>query len=406
MPETITAGNHGDRIRSDCRISFTLKNSGGLEIKSDSKVDTQYGRSNERLIREICSFYQIRHAAIHFEDSGALDWVISARLESAIRMSTGTQVAFINKPALHGEAKSEKDRLRFTRLYLPGNNPSMMINAGIHGPDGIILDLEDSVDRRKKDEARILVRNALHNLDFYGAERMVRINPLPEGLNDLDEIIPELPEMILLPKCEKEEQIHETEERIRSILNLIRKEKDIWLMPIIESAKGVENSYKIATSSLKIAAMALGLEDYTADIGAQRTLEAEESFYARSRVLNACKAAGIQAIDSVFSDVDDEDGLRKTVLRSKQMGFEGLGCIHPRQIAIARDTFLPLKEEIEKARKIAIAFRKAESEGLGVVSLGTKMIDPPVVKRALRTIDLAVKFQLIDSNWEDESNEE
>lgn len=406
MPETIITGNHGGRIRSDCRISFTLKPSGGIEITSNSRVASQYGKSNELLIKEICTFFRIEHAAILFEDSGALDWVISARLESAIRKATGSNQAYVIRSAVNPKLQSEKERHRFTRLYLPGNNPSMMINAGIHGPEGIILDLEDSVDRKKKEEARVLVRNALQNLDFYGAEKMVRVNPLPDGLKDLDEIIPEGPDMILLPKCENEEQIRETEDKIRHILNLRGKEKDIWLMPIIETAKGVENSYRIATSSGKIAAMALGLEDYTADIGAQRTLGAEESFFARSRVLNACKAAGIQAIDSVFSDVDDEDGLRETVLRSRQMGFEGIGCIHPRQISVAREAFLPGKEEIEKAKKITLAFREAEAEGLGVVSLGAKMIDPPVVKRALRTIDLALQFQRIESNWEEEFNED
>ena len=149
--------------------------------------------------------------------------------------------------------------------------------------------------------------------------------------------------------------------------------------------------------------MAIGLEDYTADMGVQRTEEVEESIYARSRMVNACKASGIQAIDSVYSDVDNEAGLRETVLKSRSMGFEGMGCIHPRQIPVIREAFKPASHEIERARAIVLAFEQAEREGLGVVSLGSKMIDPPVVKRAQRTLDLALQLDLIRENWREEN---
>jgi citrate lyase subunit beta/citryl-CoA lyase len=170
-------------------------------------------------------------------------------------------------------------------------------------------------------------------------------------------------------------------------------------MPIIESALGVEKAFEIATASQNVVAMAIGLEDYTADLGVSRTKDAKESLYARTRIVNACKAAGIQPIDSVFSDVADEEGLRINVKNSKELGFEGMGCIHPRQIAPIHESFAPEKSEIEKAQKIINAFKEAEEKGLGVVSLGTKMIDAPVVKRAQTTVKLAIELGLIEKDW-------
>jgi citrate lyase subunit beta/citryl-CoA lyase len=170
-------------------------------------------------------------------------------------------------------------------------------------------------------------------------------------------------------------------------------------MPIIESALGVINAYAIASAADNVVELAIGLEDYTADIGTRRTKEGTESFLARSMVLNAARAAGIQPIDSVFSDVGDMEGLKQNVLMSKALGFDGMGCIHPRQIRVIHDNFAPSLEEIEKARTIVVAFHKATEQGLGVVSLGTKMIDPPVVKRALNTINLAIKTGKLKENW-------
>ena len=295
--------------------------------------------------------------------------------------------------------QTTRERNRFSRLYLPGNTPSLMINAGIHHPDGIILDLEDAVAPDKKYEASFVVRNALRNLDFYGTERMVRINQVPRGLEDLDYIVPHNVNLILIPKCESANQLHQVNERIEFIKTKHGVKGNIWLMPIIESALGVIKSYEIATAATNVVAMAIGLEDYTADLGTKRTNEGNESFFARSQVVNACRAAGIQPIDSVFSDVGDMEGLKNNVLRSKSLGFDGMGCIHPRQIRVIHDNFAPETDEIEKAKKIVIAFFEATERGLGVVSLGTKMIDPPVVKRAQRTIDVAIKTGKLNQNW-------
>ena len=170
-------------------------------------------------------------------------------------------------------------------------------------------------------------------------------------------------------------------------------------MPIIESAAGVINAAEIAAASPNVVALAIGLEDYTADIGVQRTPEGRESFFARCMVVNAARAAGIQPIDSVFSDIDDMEALARNVSESKSLGFTGMGCIHPRQVPVIHKNFLPDDTEIKKAQKIVLAFEKAEREGLGVVAVDSKMIDPPVVKRSLRIIGQAEKAKLITKNW-------
>jgi citrate lyase subunit beta/citryl-CoA lyase len=228
---------------------------------------------------------------------------------------------------------------------------------------------------------------------------MVRINQGTRGLDDLEWVIPHHVNLILLPKCEKPEQVLDINKRIDAIRKRTKQKNQVWIMPIIESAFGVINAYSIASATDNVVAMAIGLEDYTADLGTTRTKEGTESFLARSMIVNASTAAGIQAIDSVFSDVGDLEGLKQNVLKSKALGFDGMGCIHPRQIRVIHENFAPTIEETEKAKKIVTAFHKAEEEGLGVVSLGTKMIDPPVVKRALNTINLAIQMGKLKENW-------
>lgn len=404
MTKTGSAGNKGKGVHSDCFVTIELTNKGGIDIQLESKVKVMYGKSIIDLAKEMLGFYEIKNAQVILEDAGALPFVIAARLEAAIKLVLNTNKDFLLPSLKQNNYHTDFDRFRFSRLYLPGNTPNLMINAGIHNPDGIILDLEDAVAVDKKYEAKFVVRNALRNVDFYGAERMVRINQVPKGLDDLEFIIPHNVNLILVPKCESADQIRQVNTKIDQLKKEYKVKGDIWLMPIIESALGVIKSYEIASSAKNIVAMAIGLEDYTADIGTKRTSEATESFYARSQVVNACRAAGIQPIDSVFSDVADMEGLKQNVLKSKALGFDGMGCIHPRQIVVIHEYFAPDANEIEKAKKIVNAFMEATEKGLGVVSLGTKMIDPPIVKRAQRTIDIALKLGKLNVNWREEQH--
>lgn len=394
-----TSGNAGPKVRSDCEMILEIMDDGGIKVDIKSKVKTLYGESIEKLCFDILDFFGIRNALLKVDDSGALPFVISARLEAAIKQIMASELEFLPEMKADNNYSTPKDLFRFSRLYLPGNTPSLMINAGLHNADGIILDLEDSVAPDKKDEARILVRNALRQLDFNNAERMVRINQGERGLSDLEYIVPHNVNLIIIPKCENSESIKIVERRITEIKDKHGLRNPVHLMPIIETATGVEMSFEIARSCPSVVAIAIGLEDLTADLGVARTIEGKESFYARARLVNAAKAAGIQPIDSVFSDVADMEALRNTVLESKALGFEGMGCIHPRQIPVIRDGFAPAIEELEKAKKIILAYEDAQKRGLGVVSLGSKMIDPPVVIRAQKTVSLAINLGLLNLNW-------
>ncbi|MFZ2287741.1 MAG: aldolase/citrate lyase family protein [Bacteroidales bacterium] len=397
MKQAVT-GNAGPKVRSDVEVILELTDSGGIELTLKSKVKSMYGNAIEAQCRELLSFFSIGNARLTVNDSGALPFVISARMEAAVKALTGTETSFLPEMITENHYNSSRERFRFSRLYLPGNNPGMFINAGLHSPDGVILDLEDSVAPDRKDEARILVRNALRAVNFYGAERMVRINQGERGLDDLDYVIPHNVHLVLIPKCESAETVRKTDGKIKEIKQGAGQEGTVFLMPIIESAAGVEKAFEIATASESVVAIAIGLEDYTADLGVQRTKEGKESLYARNRLVVAARAAGIQPIDSVFSDVGDMAGLLDNILSSKAMGFEGMGCIHPRQIAVIREGFSPTADEIDKAGKIVAAYHDALQKGLGVVALGSKMIDPPVVARAEKTISLAVRLGLLPEN--------
>ena len=400
-----TAGNQGPDIRSDCYASLKIKKSGGNKIVLSSKVSALYKNSILDLTQQILKFYKVENSELEIIDRGAISLVLAARIEAAVKECLESDDEFLLDMIPENQNSTEKDHRRRSRLYLPGNSPKLMLNAGIHKPDAVILDLEDSVAPDKKSQARLVVRNSLRGLNFYGAERMVRINQLPAGLEDLKYVVPHYVNLILLPKCETADQVQAVDEKITQILAEAGLDHPVYIMPIIESALGVVNAYQIAAASDRVAALAIGLEDYTADLGVQRTREGRESFYARNQLVNAAKAAGIQAIDSVFSDVADMEALREVVLEAKSLGFDGMGCIHPRQIKVIHEAFAPAEADITKAKKIVLAFDDATEKGLGVVSLGSKMIDPPVVKRAQNTITMALEAGLIQENWKENDQE-
>ena len=407
MARTGESGQKGPKVRSDCWVGVELKDAGGLQIQMQSKVAGMFGARITGQVEAGCAALGVEHAVIEVADQGALPFTLAARLECAVRRA-GHEPAgeYLLEMKPYCEYKSTADRLRRSRLYLPGNEPKFYINAGLHGPDGLILDLEDSVAPAEKDAARCLVRNALRAVNFYGAERMVRINQGERGIEDLDWIIPHNTHLVLLPKVESPGQVTDVAERIAEIQRRHGLTDPVYLMPIVESALGAWRAYEIAAAHPTVTSLAIGLEDYTADIGAQRTLEGTESFWARSQVINGAKAAGVQPIDTVFSDVTDMEGLRQSVFEAKSLGFAGKGCIHPRQIAVVHEAFAPAEAEIDKAKTIVLAYEKAEAEGVGVVSLGSKMIDAPVVKRAQTTIRMALLVGKLGEDWRDEDNGE
>ena len=389
------AGRSGPDVRSDCRVVFVPRGAGGIDIELQSKVAAYYGDSILTQARQVLADLGVEHARLVIEDAGALRYVISARIEAAVRRADlGEGRRSLPEP-IALPAPSSRDRLRRSRLYLPGSEPKYFTNAALHAPDAVILDLEDAVHPAEKDSARIVVRNALRAVDFGNCERIVRINQGPLGLADLDEVVPESPDLILIPKTERADQVTEVEQRIARVQSRCGLHRDIWLLPILESALGIEHAWAIATASPHNVALTIGLEDYTADLGVVKTALGAESLYARTRLVNAARAAGLQPNDSVYGDVGDLPGLAAWARNARALGFEGMGCVHPLQIAVIHDAFAPTQQEIERALRIFAAYEEAQARGLGVVSLGSKMIDAPVVQRALKLVQTAERMGLV-----------
>lgn len=285
----------------------------------------------------------------------------------------------------------ERNRLRRSMMFVPGNNPGMIQDASIYGADSIMFDLEDSVAITEKDAARFLVYQTLRTLDFRGQEVVVRINDLESGLGiqDLEAVVRAGVHVVRLPKTDDAQDVYDCEKEIERIEH----EAGIpvgrtGMMAAIESANGVLNAKEIAHASERLIGIALGAEDYVTDLKTTRS-DGTELFFARSMILNAARAAGIDALDTVFADINDEEGFLKEVLLIKKLGFDGKSIINPRQIAPLHEAYRPSEGDLKRAREIVEAIREAEAKGSGVASLRGRMIDRPVALRAQRMLDLA-----------------
>jgi citrate lyase subunit beta/citryl-CoA lyase len=283
-------------------------------------------------------------------------------------------------------------KLRRTMMYVPGNNPVMVNDAHIYGADSIMFDLEDSVSVNEKDSARFLVYNALKSIDYEGIEKVVRINGLdtPYGMEDLESIVRAEPDVIRLPKTECAQDIVDVENEIERI----EKEAGIpvgktKMMAAVEGALGVINAYEIATASKRLMGIAIGAEDYVTNLKTTRSPEGIEILVGRSHILLAARAAGICAFDTVYSDVNNEEGFINEVKLIKQLGFDGKSVINPRQIQPVHEIYTPSQKEIDKSIRVIQASEDAKEKGLGVVSLDGKMVDKPIIERAQRVLMLA-----------------
>lgn len=283
-------------------------------------------------------------------------------------------------------------RLRRTMMFVPGNNPGMMQDAFIYGPDSIMLDLEDSVTMAEKDTARLLVYNALKTIDYGDTEMVVRINPLstPYGKKDIEAVVKAGVDVIRMPKTETADEVREVEAEIEKVERELGCLGRTQIMAAIESALGVVNAYAIATASPRMMGIALGAEDYCANLKTERTPEGTELLLARQTIVVAARAAGIDALDTVYSNLNDMETFRKEVETIKKMGFDGKSIINPRQIEIVNEVFTPSQKAIDKAIAVVGAIKEAERRGSGVIALNGKMVDKPVVIRAQRTIELAI----------------
>lgn len=283
-------------------------------------------------------------------------------------------------------------------MFVPGNNAAMMADAHIYGPDSIMLDLEDSVTMAEKDTARLLVYNALKSIDYGDTEMVVRINPLntPYGRKDIEAVVKAGVHVIRMPKTETAEEVREVEREIEKVEREIGALGRTRIMAAIESTLGVVNAYAIATASPRMMGIALGAEDYSANLKTQRTPGGDELRLARETIVVAARAAGIDALDTVYSNLNDMETFRSEVEFIKTLGFDGKSIINPRQIEVVNEVFAPTEKEIEKSRTILAAIKEAEKKGSGVIAVNGKMVDRPVVLRAQRTIELAIASGIIN----------
>lgn len=282
--------------------------------------------------------------------------------------------------------------MRRSMLFLPGNNPNMLINGNCLGADAVIFDLEDAVSPSEKDAARILVRNTMRYLDFRGCEIIVRVNSIdtPYWKADIDAVLPWKPNLILLPKTGTAQDaltadayMNEAERRLGLEPN------SVGLMPLIETALGVENAFSIASCTKRVQALFLGAEDLTADLQCVRTREGREIEYARTRLVVAARAAGVEVYDTPFTDVNDDEGIVQDATLAKALGFTGKASISPRHVEVINQIFSPTEKEIRYAYEVMDAIALAKQQGKGAIALHGKMIDAPIVARARRTIAMA-----------------
>ena len=282
--------------------------------------------------------------------------------------------------------------MRRSMLFLPGNNPNLLINGNCLGADAVIFDLEDAVSPSEKDAARILVRNTMRYMDFGTCEMIVRINSIdtPYWQADIDAIAPYKPSLILLPKTGSEADALAADNYLTQVEQKLGMEQGtIGLMPLIETAMGVENAYRIASCTKRVQALFLGAEDLTADLQCKRTKESREIEYARTRLVVAARAAGVAVYDTPFTDVNDDEGIWTDARTAKALGFSGKASISPRHVEVINSVFSPTQKEINYAYEVMEAIELAKSQGKGAISLYGKMIDAPIVARAQQTISMA-----------------
>ena len=375
----------GTENKGDCMVRVRR---GEADIRIDAKPLVEPGLRH--LAEQTLGRCKASGASVEVTDFGALDYVVSARLETALRQAgLGER---LNEDSSDGADRTPTaaDRLRRTRLYVPGNNPRLQVGIELHGADCILLDLEDSVPPAEKLASRVLVKHLLWTVSFD--EVWVRINPLETyGDDDIAEILPGRPHGVCLPKTESAADVL----RLSGLLSKVEADLGIpagstKIMPIVETAKGVLHSEEIASSDSRVVVMAFGAEDYTRDVGSKRTRES--LLFARSQLVVAARSAGIQASDTVFANVDDSEALLEETRHARELGFDGKGAINPRHIGVIHEGFAPTAAEIEHARRVVAVAEEAEAQGIGAIAIGGKMIDRPVIERARRTLELAVRM--------------
>lgn len=287
---------------------------------------------------------------------------------------------------------SQKIKLRRSMLFVPGSNAAMISNTFIYKPDSIMFDLEDAVALTEKDSARILVAHALQHPLYKAMETVVRVNPLDSefGLKDLNAVVRAGVDVVRMPKTETAQDVIDMDNAITEIEKACGREVGSTLMlAAIESPLGITQANQIATASNRLIGIALGAEDYVRNLKTERSADGIELLFARCSILQAARAAGIQAFDTVYSNANNEEGFLNEAALIKQLGFDGKSLVNPRQIELLHNLFAPTQKDVEQAQRIIEAAEEAKRNGLGVVSLNGKMIDAPIIDRAQLVLERA-----------------
>ncbi|AKU63289.1 citrate lyase subunit beta [Aggregatibacter aphrophilus] len=283
-------------------------------------------------------------------------------------------------------------KLRRSMLFVPGSNAAMLSNSFIYKPDSIMFDLEDAVALKEKDSARLLVAHALQHPLYQEIETVVRVNPLDSefGLLDLNAVVRAGVDVVRMPKTETAQDVVDMDNAITDIEKACGREVgSTKMLAAIESPLGITQANQIATASKRLIGIALGAEDYVRNLKTERSPEGIELLFARCSILQAARAAGIQAFDTVYSNANNEEGFLKEAALIKQLGFDGKSLINPRQIELLHNLFAPTQKDVDQAKRIIEAAEEAEKQGSGVVSLNGKMIDAPIIDRAKLVLERA-----------------
>lgn len=366
----VSVGFHGPGIRGDCKV--TVSESAILTTEIQSSVDAMYGDAIRAQVAKLLDELGNPAVRLQLHDSGALPWVIAARIEAVFHKLNGAPLLEISRSSL----PAQRERFRRTRLYIPGNTPKFFPHAGLFGADCLIFDLEDAVPPDEKAAALSLVRHACRELEFGASEVSVRVNNAREAA-----VVAQVgAQAIYVPKVESAHQVAE----VAAALNEVGSVANI--IAIVESARGIINAVEIASSSPRLVAISLGIEDYLTDIRATRTAAMTETLYAHGVIINAARACGITPLASVFSNVDDANGMTEYARWAQGMGFEGVGCIHPSQIEAAMIAFLPNQDQVARAQKVVEEYERAMEAGVGAIKVDGKMVDVPIYERAKRVL--------------------
>ncbi len=369
----IEVGYTGPDVRADVRL--VAEPADAFSFTFESSVAALYGELIVRQVEAVATEWGRPALRIHAEDSGALPFAWRARL-SALFAQSGAKAP----EAAPRYRTPNRDRLRRSRLYVPGDTPKLLLNATLCPADAMVFDLEDSVPVGRKASARWMVREALQTLDFGASEVCVRLNAGEAGIEEAEFLASAGVEAFWLPKCGRIEDV------LAVSRSLDKAGSAALLVLLIESATGVENVIDLLRSSDRVVAVSLGVEDYLQDLGVDRTEGQAESAWARGRVLNAAVASGVMPLASVYPGFDDLAPVTAYARSARAAGYRGVGCIHPSQVEAVHRGFTPTAEEVVNAKRVAQAFEEA---GRHAVALDGRMIDEPVYRRAVRTLALA-----------------